>query len=284
MGTVGAIEIFAVASASSAIVIILGAVLAISPGKQRKHMLQKIKGWDYAHRGLHDNSQGIYENTLPAFIRAAESGFGAELDVQLTSDKIPVVFHDFDLKRLCGSDKKINEVTYEELSRYKILGSDEGIPLFSDVLCIFERRAPLIVEIKLAGNDASSCRYIDDLLRTYKGDYCIESFNPLVVNWYRKNRGDVIRGQLSSDFFKEGAKGDFHVKLIMTNLMTNFLTRPDFVAYGHTFRHSPALWIYRKLYNGFTVAWTVCSQEEHDTARQIFDLVIFENYLPEKKL
>ena len=41
-----------------------------------------------AHRGLFDNENGIPENSLPAFERAAKNGFGIETDVQMSADEI----------------------------------------------------------------------------------------------------------------------------------------------------------------------------------------------------
>ncbi len=267
----------------TAALFILVYVASIFPGKNLRERLKALKGWNYAHRGLHDASEGIFENTLPAFKRAVENGYGAELDVQLTSDKIPVVIHDFDLNRICGVDKKVSELTYEEISGYRVMGGEAAIPRFEDVIRIFEGKAPLIVEVKLAGKNTEICSWIDALLSGSKLEYCIESFNPRVVYWYRKNRPGVIRGQLSSDFLKEKSKGSFWLKFIMKNLMTNFLTKPDFVAYNHLFSNSFALRIYRKLFNGFTVAWTTETPKEHAKAEQHFDLIIFENYLPESR-
>ena len=85
--------------------------LAIYPGKSRKDKIKTLRDWDYAHRGLHDFNAGIYENTIAAFEIAVKKSFGAELDVQLTSDGQVVVFHDFDLNRMCGVDKKVRDLT-----------------------------------------------------------------------------------------------------------------------------------------------------------------------------
>ncbi|MBQ9123308.1 MAG: hypothetical protein IJY10_07450, partial [Lachnospiraceae bacterium] len=54
----------------------------------------------YAHRGLHDNESEAPENSMAAFRKAVEGGYGIELDVQLTKDQVPVVFHDFTLQRM----------------------------------------------------------------------------------------------------------------------------------------------------------------------------------------
>ena len=74
-----------------------------------------LKGWLYAHRGLHDGNHQVAENSLEAFRRAVEAGYGMELDVQLTADDQLVVFHDKSLKRVCGVDKDLYTQTYAQL-------------------------------------------------------------------------------------------------------------------------------------------------------------------------
>ncbi|NCU25528.1 glycerophosphodiester phosphodiesterase [Candidatus Nomurabacteria bacterium] len=282
IGTLGTAAIILVCLALLLSLIYVLAIFPGSKGIKKKESLKSLKGWDYAHRGLHDASAEIYENTVPAFERAVKNGYGAELDVQLTADKIPVVFHDFDLKRMCGVDKKVSELKYDEIIRYPIMSGDSVIPKFEEVLRIFEGRAPLIVEIKLSGNNTESCEYIDKVLSEHKVDHCIESFNPWVVRWYKANKPGTVRGQLSSDFFRDKAKGQFWLKFIMKNLMTNFLTQPDFVAYDHASAGVLAFRIYRKLYKGFTVAWTIRTADEHEKACRDFDVQIFESFTPER--
>lgn len=282
IGTLGTAAIILVCLALLLSLIYVLAIFPGSKGIKKKESLKSLKGWDYAHRGLHDASAEIYENTVPAFERAVKNGYGAELDVQLTADKIPVVFHDFDLKRMCGVDKKVSELKYDEIIRYPIMSGDSVIPKFEEVLRIFEGRAPLIVEIKLSGNNMESCEYIDKVLSEHKVDHCIESFNPWVVRWYKVNKPGTVRGQLSSDFFRDKAKGQFWLKFVMKNLMTNFLTQPDFVAYDHASAGVFAFRIYRKLYKGFTVAWTIRTADEHEKACRDFDVQIFESFTPER--
>lgn len=67
-----------------------------------------------AHRGL--VSEFVPENTLKAFADAIDAGADViETDVQATSDGVAVIFHDADLLRLAGVNKKISQVTWSEL-------------------------------------------------------------------------------------------------------------------------------------------------------------------------
>ena len=123
-------------------------------GRRSQPGWEKLLDWRYAHRGLYDNDAGIPENSLAAFRRAAEAGFGAELDVHLTADGQLAVIHDSDLQRVCGRAGKVEELTYAALSQLRLLGTEEGIPLLPDVLPLFAGIAPLIVELKpIRGNE-----------------------------------------------------------------------------------------------------------------------------------
>lgn len=104
------------------------------PETGRKARMQAFERQYIAHRGFHDNRGECPENSLPAFERAIQMGYGIELDVQLTKDGVPVVFHDWDLKRAAGVDRKIRDCTFEELQSYRLFGSSQTIPAFETVL------------------------------------------------------------------------------------------------------------------------------------------------------
>ena len=156
-------------------------------GRRGQPGWEKLLDWRYAHRGLYDNGGGIPENSLAAFRRAAEGGFGAELDVHRTADGQLVVIHDSDLARVCGRVGKVEELSWEELSRCRLLGTEEGIPLLSEVLPLFAGTAPLIVELKpIRGNEAVLAEETCALLDSFPDlDYCLESFDPFAVLWLR---------------------------------------------------------------------------------------------------
>lgn len=238
----------------------------------------------YAHRGLHDNSGDAPENTLAAFKKAVQHGYGMELDVQLTKDGQVVVAHDFHLRRNCGVDADIDTLTYEELSQYPVFGSEERIPLFRDVLALVDGQTPIIVEIKCkAGKGAEKmvCEKAQAILDEYTGTYCVESFDPRAVYWYRKNRPTLCRGQLSSNYqAHDGQKKPLYY--IMRHLMTNFITGPDFIAYDCRDYKSVSRTLCRELYHCLSVAWTVKSQEQLEEIRDHYDYFIFEGFIPKE--
>lgn len=264
----------------SVVAVALLYLLAIMPKLRKNPDFRRFEGWLYAHRGYHNNKSEAPENSLPAFKRAVKRGYGIELDVQLTKDKVPVVFHDFDMQRACGVDKKIADLKYEELKKYKLFRSHETIPTFHEVLNCIGGKVPLIIELKIKGNPSETCLAAAKELGKYKGIYCIESFNPLVLIWYRKHFPNIIRGQLSTDYIKDNMECTKMQNFLLKNLMLNFLTKPDFIAYHHIYKNVWSFVICRKLYRIKTVAWTIKSQEELDDNKDYFDLFIFDKFAP----
>ena len=259
--------------------------LAIMPRMGHRKARKAFRGVYYAHRGLFDNDGDAPENSLKAFERAAKAGYGMEMDVQVTKDGVPVVFHDFTLERMCGKEGKVCDYTWQELKDFTLAKSRETIPLFADVLKAVGGRVPLIVEIKVEWMDLSVCPAADKLLRSYQGLYCIESFNPLVLLWYRRNHREIVRGQLSDGFVKASRlKESWHLlvqNFLLQNLLFNWLTKPDFVAYNHKYEEVLARRLCRNLYGNMAVAWTIKSQEELERAKSKFDLFIFDSFLPD---
>ncbi len=255
-------------------------LFASAPGIHKKTKWQHLTGWDYAHRGLYDNEHGIPENSMAAFRRAVDKGYGIELDVHLTADNQLVVFHDDTLTRMCGMNKKISSFLYSDLMQLRLLGTEEGIPLFKDVLELIDGKVPLIIELKVDGSNQNLlCPLVWQLLSRYKGDYCIESFHPFVLQWFKRHEPQVVRGQLSCNFFKENPHCDI-VLFLMSNLMTNFFTHPDFIAYKYLDLDNPAVIYNRKLFHIMTVVWTIPGKPTYDRFKNKVDVMIFEGFEP----
>ena len=238
----------------------------------------------FAHRGLHDNRSDAPENSMAAFRKAVEAGYGIELDVQLTRDGVPVIFHDFTLERVCKAPGLVKDYTYEELKKFRLFDSGEKIPALKDFLEMVDGRAPLIVEYKSEDTDMSVCRRIAPMLKAYKGIYCIESFNPLVLFWYRKHHPEVMRGQLSDGFIHD-KKYQTLTKLPtvfpLQFLLANFLSKPDFIAYNCLYEGNLSRRLCRNLFKAKAAAWTVKSREQLAEAAPGFDVFIFDSFLPD---
>ncbi len=262
-----------------------------SLNKRSDEEINKFFHWNYAHRGLHDIENKVPENSLRAFALAAEAGYGAELDVQLSKDGQVVVFHDDDLKRVCGIDKRVDEFTFEELNKMSLLGTDQTIPLFTEVLEVFGKGdGPLIVELKTGPNNNELCKKTYDILKTYKKDFCIESFNPFIVKWFKDNAPEIFRGQLAT--YPE-AYGNTYPKLfcnMLSNCKFTFMNKPDFIAYYNfadakenaktSLRKRPKAIARLREKGTMLLAWT---SRNPDIDQEKNDGVIFEKYRPSTK-
>ena len=257
-------------------------LIAISPKLIHRYDFTPWQSRLYAHRGLHQNNNESPENSMEAFRLAVKHGYGIELDIQLTKDNIPVVFHDYSLTRVCSINKKVKELTLEELQKINLQQSKETIPTLQAVLDMVNGQVPLIIEFKVESSNTSLCDIAAPILDQYKGVYCIQSFNPLVLRWYRKNRPAVMRGQLASNLIKDKEEGSPILYFILQNLLLNFLTKPDFISYNHIHHNMLSLVICRKFYNTPAFAWTINSQAELNKSRKCFDYFIFEQFIPEQ--
>lgn len=252
-------------------------VWLIAPGRPTKEQRAQFTGWNYAHRGLHSEDKTIPENSLRAFRLAAENGYGIELDVHLSKDGQVFVFHDDTLNRVCGVEGRVEDLSYEELSRLSLHGTEETIPLFSDVLNAIDGCGPLIVEIKAGKRNNELCEKTYELLRGYKGVYCIESFHPAVVRWFKKHAPEVVRGQLATRPSRYGKALNRFLAFTMGNGLSNFATRPHFIAYEVVDR--PFTVRLAKLMGAMNIGWTSHTRDNEKSR----DGVIFEFYRPEKK-
>ena len=248
-------------------------------GRARHPGMERLKGWYYAHRGLHGD--GVPENSMAAFKLALENGYGAELDIHLMRDGRLAVIHDSSLKRTAGADVCIEDLCAEDLPNYPLGGTEQTIPLFADVLSLFGGKAPLVVELKVADNNYEAlCQTACAMLDTYQGDYCVESFDPRCILWLKKHRPDIIRGQLAENWFKSDFKINWFLKWLLTCCTGNFLMRPDFIAYNFSHRKAMGTFLCRKLWGVAGFSWTIRSKEDFDTAVKEGWVPIFEGFRP----
>ena len=209
-----------------------GAYVLALRGRTGHPGLEKLRGWNYAHRGLHGN--GRAENSLSAFRAAVEQGYGAELDVHLLKDGNLAVIHDSDLRRVTGREGRVEDLTTEDLKNYRLEGTEDCIPTFREVLDVFDGKTPLIIELKAEKNVDALCEAAVKAMEGYEGIWCMESFDPRVVYWLKKHRPDIIRGQLAENSLRNPkVKLPWFLKVMLTNHLENFVTMPDFVAYEY---------------------------------------------------
>ena len=150
------------------ILFILLYCFAIFPEMSRQKRMKAFHGIMFAHRGLHSKTHGIPENSMSAFRAAIQKNYGIELDLHLTRDGELVVFHDDDLKRVCGRPERPEDLTAAELTKCTLLGTKEHIPLFRDVLALVNDQVPLLVELKIPERNMQICQKAYEMLRSYR--------------------------------------------------------------------------------------------------------------------
>ena len=265
------------------LILLLAYAWAIRPNLPRRD-ITPLMGVDYAHRGYWNTNdpgeENRPENSLAGFRAAVEHGYGIELDVHRTRDGALVVHHDDSLKRLTGVDKQIARCTMKEVRACR-LPNGEPIPTFDEVLKVVAGRVPLIVELKVEnGNQDLLSRAVYDRMKRYNGPWCMESFMPGAVKWFRQNAPEVIRGQLAFDHAGTGKTAFLFWRNIgIASMLQNFASRPDFVAFEakSVKWHTLSIHLLRLMKPWF-VAWTVRSQEDMDKQRGKWDLQIFEKF------
>lgn len=226
-----------------------------------------------AHRGCH--SPDIPENSMAAFGEAIKHGFNIELDVHKTKDDILIVFHDNNLFRLTSFNKIVEDCTYSEIQKLVLNKTNERIPTFKNVLDYVNGQVGLLIEIKQHPDVGKLEELISHNLDNYKGNFAVQSFDPLIVRWFYKNRPLYIRGQLSSGL--KGEKISFLKKFLLQNLIVNLISKPDFVSYNYVYLN---VWIkFVSIVSQVPIiVWTVPDADTARRVRRTAQNIIFEGF------
>ena len=226
-----------------------------------------------AHRGYHNNKKGIPENSVLAFKKAIDNNYLIELDVRLTKDQKLVVFHDDNLKRVCGVNKRVKDLTYRELLRYNLFDTTLKVPLFSDVIKLVNGRVPILIETKYHNRYGVLEKILINELSNYKGLYAIQSFYPMSLLWLKRNTKDIPIGLLSSNF-----KNDLNrlKSIIGKTLILDLFFKTDFISYD--VKGLPNNYLSYKRDKKKIVIWTIKNKKDYDLARQYTDSLICENF------
>lgn len=261
-------------------------IISVKPGKippEAADTAEKFRGLNCAHRGLYTEDQSVPENSIASFVAARDAGYGVELDVHLTKDEKIVVFHDYNLKRTCGVDKELIDMTYEEVTEYRLFGTEQKIPLLTEVLEILGD-TPTIVEFKPSGSyNTLLCERTYEILREHGKVWCMESFDPRICSWFRKNAPGVLRGLLNCpprDYKYEGMS--WWASFILGNMLLNSIARPHFVAYKakkKCTRISKLCFIMKPM----KAVWTIDPEHDIPKLEEENDILIFEHYTPATK-
>lgn len=252
------------------------AAFLVAPAHASRERKAPFVDRNYAHRGLHKKDQTVPENSLAAFRRAVKAGYGVELDVRITADDQLAVFHDDTLRRMIANapEGRIEDFTLEELRRFRLGKTQEQIPTLPEVLSVLAGRVPLILEIKTGPRNRLLCTLVAKELGGYAGPVCVESFDPFILRWFKRNAPDYLRGMLAQPPKAYKGGSTLPRAILVGNLLTNVVCRPHFIAY----RIGPKPVTVRlcEAMGAMKAGWT--SREwKHE---KDYDMVIFEHYKP----
>lgn len=240
-----------------------------------------------AHRGYHDRTRGIIENSPAAFEAAIARGFGIECDLQLTADQIPVVFHDYDLARLTGREGAVRGLSAAEIGALPLLDStDRQSPqTFSALLGQVAGRVPLVVELKTQADAAANRALAQEAVACaagYRGPLAFKSFSPDLL---RDVRARGYAGPLGIVTYHYGeSDGAPHLpdgqRFIRRHLLHYPRSRFTFISCGEDSLDLPAIRFFRSL--GFKViSWTIRDKERMPEMRARADQIVFEGFDPD---
>ena len=248
-------------------------VFLTAPGRSSAAQRAPFMDQNLAHRGLHNLEKKAPENSLAAFRAAAQAGYGVELDVRLTADGQVVVIHDESTARMTYTYKNVAESSYAELRALRLLDTEEYVPLLTEVLDILvPAEVPVVVEVKFCKNWRALCEKTLEILDGYEGKFCVESFDPRIVGWWRFNAPDILRGQLMNqcDNWPQNPIAAWFV----SHCIFNFVGRPQFIAH-HIGKKAWPVRLAEAL-GAMRVAWTAKNRDSEAD----YDAVIFEGFTP----
>lgn len=237
-----------------------------------------------AHRGLHDRTAGVIENSLSAAWRAVAGRYAMECDVQLTADGEVVVFHDFTLDRLIGREGRVADIASADLTQMSLRGSNDKVPTLAALLDVMGAEHTLVVEIKSAfDGDMRLAEQTARVVARHGGQVALKSFDPQVMTHLRANKDALGIPNVPLGMVAEAHYDDAEWSFLSDTdkrTLSNFLhwdaTRPDFLSYYvNDFPHAVPHLLRRAL--GLPVmTWTVRTPAQKQAAAQWADQIVFE--------
>lgn len=243
-----------------------------------KKNMQWIKTKLIAHRGLHDIEKAIPENSMLSFKNAIESNYGIECDIRISKDDLLYAFHDKNTKRLCGTDKKFESLSSNEITKLRLLGTNEVVPLFNDLLTLVESKVPLMIEIKPTRRYKKLLNILMKELDKYKGEFLIQSYSPVIVIHLKRKYPSVIRGIITEDY-GHSYQPPYPIWILSKLPILDKLMKPDF--YNYNIKDLPNKKMDRLKAQGIpVVSFTARSKEQLEFVKEKYDNAVFEKFIP----
>ena len=235
------------------------------------------------HRGYHNRARGVIENSASAVSAAIAAGYGIEVDLQLSSDGVPMVFHDETLDRLTGEHGDLNARTAAELQTIRLTGSTDTIPTLAGILTLIAGRVPLLIEIKdqsltMSATDGRLEAATAQGLAGYAGPVALMSFNPHSVAHMATLAPALPRGLTTSAYDPI----DWHPLPqracdALRDIPDYDRTLSSFVSHEASDLNRPRVTALRAQ-GAAILCWTIKSAEAEAEARKIAQNITFEGY------
>ena len=236
-----------------------------------------------AHRGLHDATRGVIENSRSAACAAVAGDFGIECDVQLTADGEAVVFHDFALDRLTMASGRVDAHSAAALGTVAMRGSDDRILALPAFLDVIAGKVPLVLEIKSRlDGDMRLARRVADVVKASPFPIVLKSFDPRIVTALKTLTPDHARGIVAMNDY---SYPDYQTcsateKHAMANLLHFGESQPDFVSWRVRDLPSAAPFLCRRALGLPLMTWTVRNAEDRALSAAHADQMVFEGFVP----
>ena len=236
-----------------------------------------------AHRGLHDASAGVVENTATAFSAAIAAGYGIETDLQISADGEAMVHHDDALGRLTEGSGRLAGMTAAEIKRVRFKSSADRILTLGELCELVGGRAILVLELKSHfDSDRRLVQRSADVLMNYRGPVAVMSFDPSMIEVVRWIAPHLTRGIIAERHYAHHEWDRFPPaeKRAMAFLLHANRTRPQFIAYGVKDLPAVAPLIARMIFRLPLLTWTVRSDDDRHCAARWADQMLFEGIRP----
>jgi glycerophosphoryl diester phosphodiesterase len=236
-----------------------------------RNRLRWLTARPIAHRGYHDIRRSRPENTLAAFDAAVAARYAIECDLHISSDGIPVVFHDDKLERLTGEPGSVRDRSAAELGDLRVGGTREWIPTLDELLALVAGRVPLVMELKpMPGRDFGLAVEVVDRLKSYAGPAALMSFDPGLIAEVRAADPTLPRGLTAMGNWRWGFE----------HLRTALALGVDFVSYSIDDLPTPMPIVAKRLFGMPLICWTVRSKAQVEKAAKWSDQITFEGFAP----
>ena len=236
-----------------------------------------------AHRGLHDATAGLIENTASAFAAAIAGNYGIETDLQISADGEAIVHHDDALGRLTEGSGKLSEMSAAEIQKVRFKASADMILTLGDSCELVGGRVTLVLELKSRfDGDRRLLQRAAAVLATYGGPVAVMSFDPAWVEALRTIAPRLARGIVAERYYVhyEWDRLPPSEKRRMAHLLHAGRTRPQFVAYSIKDLPAAAPLIARAIFGLPLLTWTVRNEDDRRRAMRWADQIIFEGIHP----